>query len=390
MVPDPGLNDPNGSSGGPAAPQPSQPGTPLAGPEYGGPAYPAQYPPAQYPAAYSAVPFPPGYQAGPPPKPSALPVAQREYHEFFRAPRFRWWKPLAAIGMFAASAFLVILLLTPIIFIDVANGRIDLGKLTSGEIPTTPLLFLVNNLGLAVWVPLAGLTAWAVFGQRPRWLSSIAGGFRWRLFGRFALIAFVVLAISTGADIAFSGGVDGLAWNSDSLFLIVTIVLTTPFQSAGEEYALRGLGARAIGSWFGWRRAGLAVATAVTSVIFMLLHGAGDPWLNAFYLLFAVLSSVLVWRTGGLEASVALHVCNNLISEATLPFSPIEGIFDRHAGVAGPETLWQMAAIVIVAALMLWQARRLKLPRTAAPAAPNPTVPSAPGGVFWNSSHTIA
>lgn len=152
---------------------------------------------------------------------------------------------------------------------------------------------------------------------------------------------------------------------------------------------MRGLGARAIGSWFSWRRAGLAVATAVTAVVFMLLHGAGDPWLNAFYLLFAVESSVLVWRTGGLEASIALHVCNNLISESTLPFSDISGMFDRHAGVAGPETLWQMAAVVLVGALMLWQAKRLKLSRTAAPAAHTLPEPSPASGVFWNSSHTI-
>ena len=66
------------------------------------------------------------------------------------------------------------------------------------------------------------------------------------------------------------------------------------------------------------------------------------------------------------------------------------GIFDREAGVAGPETLWQMGAVVVVAGLMLWQAERLRLPRTAAPAAPAQTELSKPGGVFWNSSHTIA
>ncbi|MCB0913460.1 MAG: CPBP family intramembrane metalloprotease, partial [Propionibacteriaceae bacterium] len=277
-----------------------------------------------------------------------------------------------------------------IILIDVANGRIDMQKAQTGELEMTPLLFLVNNLTLALWVPLSLLTAWAAFQQRPKWLSSIQGGFRWRLFWRFALIALVVLGASTGVQILLEGGVGGLAWNSDSVFLIVTIVLTTPFQAAGEEYSLRGLGARTIGSWFGSRRAGLIVATLVTSIVFMLLHGAGDPWLNAFYLLFAVLSSILVWRTGGLEASIALHVVNNLIGEAFLPFSDISGIFDREAGVAGPETLWQMGAVVVVAGLMLWQAGRLRLPRTAAPAAPAQTELSKPGGVFWNSSHTIA
>ncbi|MGC3992885.1 MAG: CPBP family intramembrane metalloprotease [Propionicimonas sp.] len=377
MVPEPGLNDPHGT---PVPPQPA--GAPGAGyPGWPAPAapFPQQPFPQQqvpYPAGpQGPVPYPYGYapgpwQAGPPPKPSALPTVPREYHEFYRTPRFRWWKPLAALALFAASALIATTLFSMLILIDVANGRIDLNDMASGNITTTPMLFLANNLGIAVWVPLALLSGWAVFGQRPKWLSSIAGGFRWRLFGRFALIAFLVLGISTGIQVALSGGVGDLAWNPDSLFLILTILLTTPFQCAGEEYSLRGLGARCIGSWFSWRRAGLAVATAVTSVVFMLLHGAGDPWLNAFYLLFAVTSSVLVWRTGGLEASIALHVCNNMISEAFMPFTDISGLFNREAGTAGPETLWQMAAVLLVAGLMLWQARKLKLQRKAAPAAP--------------------
>lgn len=328
--------------------------------------------------------------SGPVPKPSALPTSEREYHEFFRTPRLRWWKPLAAIGMFVGGALISILMMTPLILIDYANRVITPEQVASGEIVTTPMLFLVNNVALALWVPLSLLTAWAVFRQRPKWLSSIQGGFRWRLFGRFAVIAVVVLAISTGIQILLAGGVGELAWNSDSLFLIVTILLTTPFQAAGEEYSLRGLGARSIAAWFGSRRVGLIVATTVTSVIFMMLHGAGDPWLNAFYLLFAVMSSILVWRTGGLEASIALHVANNLISESVLPFTSISGLFDRQAGSAGPDTLGQMAAVLVVGGLMLWQARRLRLPRTAAPAAPVQAELSGPGGVSWNSSHTIA
>lgn len=333
------------------------------------------------------VPAGPGWPPQPSPHPSALPTQAREYHEFFRAPRFRWWKPIVALVAFAAVAFVTTLAISTVaLMVEVASGRIDPSELAAGQLPTTPNIFLANNVSIAVWMPLAMLTAWVVFGQRPRWLSSIAGGFRWRLFGRFALIAFVVLGASTGVEILAAGGVGELAWNPDSLLLILTVLLTTPFQCAGEEYSLRGLGARCIGSWFGWRRAGLVVSTAITSVVFMLLHDAGDPWLNAFYLLFAVTASVLAWRTGGLEAPVALHVCNNMISEAFLPFSDISGIFDRQAGVAGPETLWQMGAVVVVAALMLWQAKRLKLSRTAAPAAtPRPQLSDE---VWWKSSHT--
>ncbi|HEX5334227.1 MAG TPA: hypothetical protein VFW55_00005, partial [Propionicimonas sp.] len=108
-----------------------------------------------------------------PAKPSALPIVQREYHEFFRAPRFRWWRPLVSIAMFVATWFLTTLLISiPPVLIDVSSGRLDMDALTRGELKLTPLLFLANNLGLAVAIPLAGLTAWAVYGQRPRWISS--------------------------------------------------------------------------------------------------------------------------------------------------------------------------------------------------------------------------
>jgi membrane protease YdiL (CAAX protease family) len=307
-----------------------------------------------------------------PVKPSALPIVQREYHEFFRAPRFRWWKPLLAIAMFVATWLLATLLISiPPILIDTASGRLDLSGVAQGELELTPLLFLANNLGLAAAIPLAGLTAWAVFGQRPRWISSIAGGFRWGLFLRFSAVAVPILLLSVGVEVLLSGPPE-LVCNADSWFLIVTILLTTPLQAAGEEYGTRGLLARSIGSWFGSVRVGLVVATTITSVVFMLLHGAGDPWLNGYYFMVGVACSVLVWKTGGLEAAVALHVVNNLIGEITIPFGGLEGMFDRSAGVAGPEILIQMFFTAALVAALLLLARSLRSPQSAAPAAVRP------------------
>lgn len=385
MVPDPGLTPQPAVEPQPAAVPPT-PGSPPSGPQpYPPPGQP--YPPGGLPPGglppYAPAGLPPSVY--PPPqqraKPSALPVQEREYHEFFRAPRFRWWKPLAALGMLLGTAFVVIFAVSFLVLAEVASGRVTLEELLAGRI--TPMAFLANNLSLAALVPLSYLTAWAVFGQRPRWLASIAGGFRWGLFGRFAGVAAVVLAVTTGLELALTGGVEGAAWNQDSLFLIVTILVTTPFQAAGEEYALRGLGSRAIGSWFGSRRVGLVVSTAVTAFVFMLLHGAGDPWLNGFYVLFAVAASVLVWRTGGLEAAVALHVVNNLIGEAFLPFTPIDDLFNRQAGVAGPEIGIQVAAIVVATGLMLWLGKRRGL---ASSAAPGRQGESGAGGVLLNSA----
>lgn len=363
MVSEPGLNPGPSPEAPPQQPGPSGPGVPAypqaadQGPNFG----------QQYPAQWASPPQPAGNWA--PVQPAALPIRQREYHEFFRTPRFRWWKPLAALAMFVVGWFLLSLVVsTPIVLFDAASGRLDVQKATSGELVMTPWLFVANNVSLALAIPMAGLTAWAVFGQRPRWISSIAGGFRWGLFLRFVGVAVPILLVSFGVEVLLAGPPQ-LVWNADSWFLIIAILLTTPFQAAGEEYGVRGILARSIGSWFGSSRVGLVVATALTSVVFMLLHGAGDPWLNGYYFGVGVVCSILVWKTGGLEAGIALHVVNNLVGELTLPFGGLATMFDRGAGAAGPEILIQMFFTVALAAALLWVARRLRIPQSAAPGA---------------------
>lgn len=315
-----------------------------------------------------------------PPRPSALPTRPRQYHEFYRAPRMRWWRPLAALAMFLASWLVVGLLVVAILLSgDLVTGRLTLEELAEGRV--TPNLFLANNLALALAVPLAYLAHWAASGQRPRWLSSIAGAFRWGLFLRFLLLAAPLYLLSLAIEGGLSGQFETLRVNRDTWFLVATIVLTTPFQAAGEELALRGLMARAVGSWFPSRRVGLVVACGVTSLAFMALHGSNDPWLNLFYLCVGVATSVLVWRTGGLEAPIALHVVNNLVGELALPFSDLDGLFDRRAGTGSAWVLVQVMVVAAVTAGILWQSRRLNLPTSAAPAAsPRPTMEVIPAG----------
>ncbi|MGB7964490.1 MAG: CPBP family intramembrane glutamic endopeptidase [Propionicimonas sp.] len=306
------------------------------------------------------------YQS-PLPEPS-LPIVAREYHEFYRAPRFRWWKPLAAVGLLIAVMFLLGLAIGLVAILDDVNaGRITLEEALKGAI--TPGLFLANNIVLASAIPVALGAHWLVFRQRPGWLLSIQGRFRWRLLGRLLLAAAPLYLVSFGIEALLSGGLGGLSWRPESAFMMAVVLLTTPLQSAGEEVAMRGLLARCVGSWFSARRVGLVVATTVSAVVFMLLHGAGDIWLNVFYLSVAVAMSVLAWKTGGLEAPIALHVVNNLASMITLPFTDLTGVFNREAGVGSPWVLVNVAIALSAAAAILWQARRLGLPTTAAPAA---------------------
>lgn len=102
-------------------------------------------------------------------------------------------------------------------------------------------------------------------------------------------------------------------------------------------------------------RIGLVAATALTAGAFMLVH-------SAFYLCLALAASLVTWRTGGLEAATALHVVANL---TTMLFLPFLGLDDRAADSA--QTLAQVAALILTAAALLCQIRRIGLPVRAAP-----------------------
>lgn len=326
---------------------------PAAGP------YPpgfGQYPPAAgpYPPASGQYPPAPGWPA---PAPSALPVEPREYHEFLRTPRLRWWRPVLALLM-GAGLFLVanLVFTVPAMFYDMSTGLTTIENYTSLDaIVVTPAFFLANNLSLAACVPIAGLTQWACFGQRPRWMSAVTGGFRWRWFGECVVWILPIFLASLLLDVVL-GGLPEVRPNPNTVFMIAAILLTTPLQSAGEEYLLRGLGQRAIAAWLP-RMAGLVVSTGITAVVFMLLHGAGDPWLNAFYVVFAVAASGLAWRTGGLEAAVAMHAVNNVVSMTFLPFTDFSDMFDRTSGVGSPAVLAQAVILLGSVAVILWRAK---------------------------------
>ena len=175
---------------------------------------------------------------------------------------------------------------------------------------------LATNLSLIVLIPLSMLVAAKLNRQTPGLLSSVEGRLRWRPLAWFALAA-VVLELVSVAVVEF-GGVDVL--NSghsgvakDAVGVIAVTLLTSSLQAAGEEYFFRGylmqtVGALARNPW---------VSVLVTAVIFTMAHGIW-PWESPALFLdrfaFGVVAGLLVVRTGGLEASIAAHAANNVVT----------------------------------------------------------------------------
>lgn len=335
---------------------------------------------------YGAPIFPPSaYQPlmnQPPAFEPSLPTTPTSYASFWRTPRWRWWRPVVALALGVVAMFVLALVRSAgAIAFDISRGRLttqDLANLGLDQL--TASVFLANNLSLAALILVAFFISAVIFKQRPGFLASVTGSLRWGWLGRCVLIVLPLWLIYIGFDwflTAEAGGFDDLAVNQDTWLLVVGILITTPLQSAGEEYGFRGVVNRAIAGFFRNEKAGLVAGLIVSSGVFMWAHSASDLWLNLYYFSFGAASCILVWRTGGLEASIVMHVVNNLLSEAFLPFSDISGLFDRSSGAGGPDVLIGMAVIAVATALIIWQARRRGIAITAAPAA-SMQAPAAP------------
>ena len=319
--------------------------------------------------------YPVPYGTAPPLAPrDPMPVEAVAYPQMLRTPRAaRWRGVLMIVSFVAAYLVLSVVLQGAALGWDVYRGRTSVDDVLAMRLDLTPALLVSVNLTNAACIPLSMLLQRAFFGQRGRWLSSVAGRFRWGLLGRGALIVLPVWALYLAVTLLTAPETVKVPSGS-YLALLVIVLLTTPFQSAGEEYGARGLITRGAGSWFASPRTALVVGTLLSGGVFTLAHGAGDPWLIAFYFAFAVVLSLITSRTGGLELAVLLHAANNLVAFGSLVLlqQDTSTVFDRGAGSAGPTVLVPAAALLLSAgALWLWASRK-NPQRTYVPEAPSP------------------
>jgi len=305
----------------------------------------------------------------------------RPYPQLLRGPGYRWWRPL--VGLAVAGAGVALLLLGSSLAVGVVSlviGRFP----TDEELLVSPWAFLGTNLLLAALIPLAWLAVWAGHGVRPRWLSSVRGGLRWRwlLLSGVLPAAVVVLGVGglgllgvlAGEEPFGSGDQRTLATTA---LLLVVVLLTTPLQAAGEEYFFRGWMSQAVGAWFRAPAVGAVVAALVSAALFGLAHGDQDPWLYADRFLFGLTASYLVWRTGGLETAIAFHAVNNVV--VFVPTVLAGGLGDALETTSASPFLVLVDAVgfAVIAAGTAWLARRRGLVRLTVP----PRVESSLGAV---------
>jgi membrane protease YdiL (CAAX protease family) len=335
-----------------------------------------------------------------------LTIVELPYHRLFRAqPTYRWWRPLVAVvllALFIIAAQLVIAIVVMVIVF--ASGAVTItgledaatleDELLSYFIPdvANPISLVIGLGSVAVWLPLVPL-ALRCAGIRPAGVrTSIVNSVTFRLRWRWMLSCLAPAAIVIGLSFAFTLALSGLLGEGIGTFTtppatyalsLALILLLVPFQAAAEEYVFRGVLFQAIGSWLAW----VPVALVLTTVAFAALH-IYDIWGLLDVATFGVAAIILTWRTGGLEAAIAMHVLNNVVGLSVMgtgAFGPTAITPEGGSPEGLATTVVTMTAYVLV---VLWRAKRRGIERLSRIGVPtSPGAGATPGESESTFSH---
>jgi membrane protease YdiL (CAAX protease family) len=298
----------------------------------------------------------------------------RSYPLMLRTWDYQWWKPLVGLLVLVVSMFIVVpLLLLPVLAVAVAlqGGSGTFGDQFQDSLDlssVTPASMLYLNLSLAALTLVAMGIVRYVHRLRPRWLSSVLPGMRWKFFFVCVGLSVVALVVSLLVSAALPDNPETVGGEPNKITgtLVATgivILLTTPLQALGEEYAFRGYLMQAFGSLTRSR----VVALLITSALFALAHGAQNFPLFFDRFAFGLMAGLVVILVGGLEAGIALHILNNLVAFAVAIF-----FGDLQSALTVSEVSWWQLPVTVAQngvylVLVLLVARRMGLRNTTAP-----------------------
>ena len=286
----------------------------------------------------------------------------------FARQRSGWWTPLVVgvlgVALYVAMIGVVLVGVLIVAFVDTGFAERLTGAGAGVLFDLADPLQVAGLLGsIALMLPVYLLASLIVNGRRVGLISSAAGRLRWRWMMACGALAVVTAAALTGLLALLpaepsAGGAEVLqpAENPQLIATLLVIVLVVPFQAAAEEYAFRGYLQQAIGRWL--RHPLFAILLPVP--LFVLGH-LYDPLGQASVAVFAVAAGWLTWRTGGLEAAIAVHVVNNLLAFLLA----LAGLSDVNASSPGILSFLSSAALlagyVLGVEVMMC---RMRLPRT--------------------------
>ncbi|MFF8817467.1 CPBP family intramembrane glutamic endopeptidase [Leucobacter sp. NPDC015123] len=321
-TPSTGGAEPQGEST--PVPAPTHPDVHVPHPQYA--PYPQQ---GQYPQAGTPAVSPQWAWAQQQPQFVEVETEPLEYHRLYRgAPRYAWWKPLVVLVL-AASIYFAMniaysLALMPLLLAFDPDYVNDALFMQIAPILDTqhPLSILLNLGTVALMIP-AVLLAMLALGVRPVGrVWSVAGRIRWGLLWRTTAAAVLGVIVMNGVGILFGLAIESFVANptaepiaaeapefnaTAALISFALVLLLVPFQAAAEEVVFRGLFLQVLGSWM--RSPWLAIGLSTFAFAAMHIY---DIWGLLAVGLMGLTAAWLTWKTGGLEAAIAIHIINNI------------------------------------------------------------------------------
>ena len=308
-----------------------------------------------------------------PPAPAPVAAEPLEYHRLARTYRaFRWWKPLM-VGLIALGLYLGVMLLATIAFVVFAVGdpelesAMDAAMLAPDAIDMSiPVVFVFSMLSLILMLPAILLATRMMNVQKVGTLTSVTGTMRWRWLGVCLLVALAVLALSYGMTFildAVSGhGLSPDFTAPDMWLMLVLTLLLVPFQATAEEFVFRGYLMQLVGGWL--RHPAFAILLPIP--LFVAGH-AYDIYGQLDVGFFALAAGWLAWRTGGLEAAIALHVVNNSVIFALGAIGMVDVSVTESSL---PSLIASMVTTLVFVVAIMWLAKRRNIQRRSVPPAP--------------------
>ena len=236
-------------------------------------------------------------------------------------PGYRWWHPLTTAALTVVLFFVLTLLAAGAlavagIFVPGVAGTVDRAVSAKSDLGDPGQLAVLLGGVCLLWPAAALGVRWG--GRRSAGtLSSVMGRLRWRYFpkplvlaaGLFVAVNAVSLLVpeSSGLPAGTTAGATSGAGTGNVWLLLLVVLALVPVQATAEEYVFRGLLMQGIGSWL--RHPAFAILLPVP--LFVLGHGYGLVG-QIDVAVFALAAGWITWRTGGLEAAIALHVINNV------------------------------------------------------------------------------
>lgn len=330
------------------------------------------------------TPAPPALRPAPAPAPlpaDALTGGLAFHRLVFARRRSAWWTPLVVgvlgIAFYAALLGIVLVALIAVSLADPAFAEriLTLGQGIAFDL-TDPFLIALTLGTIVLMLPAYVLASLIVNGRRVGLVSSAAGRLRWRWMLLCGAVAIVISLALSGlsallpAEAGDGGGVVPPQENPALWATLAVLLLLIPLQAAAEEYVFRGYLQQAIGRWL--RHPAFAILLPVP--LFVLGH-LYDPLGQVSVAIFAIAAGWLTWRTGGLEAAIALHVVNNLLA-FLLALAGLGDVNDSSPGLAS--FFWSAIVIAAYVGAVELMFRRAKLGRTLVLTPPVPAPSASP------------